>query len=73
MKNFFQKIGYEKKCKDVVSIVCPQAPVPIGGTVLVKREADPHYYSPYGLGLGLGPAHLPIHHITAVRQVGSVE
>ena len=61
MKNFFQKIGYEKKCKDV------------GGTVLVKREADPHYYSPYGLGLGLGPAHLPIHHITAVRQVGYVE
>ncbi len=32
---FVQKISYEKKCKDVVSVVCPQSPVPLGGTVLV--------------------------------------
>jgi len=59
-----QKISYEKKCKDVVSVVCPQSPVPLGGTVLVKREADPLLYTSYGLG----PAHLPIHHYATVRQ-----
>lgn len=43
-----QKIAYEKKCKDIVSTVCPEAPV--GGTVLVKREADPAYlYAPYAI------------------------
>ena len=59
----FQKIGYEKKCKDVVSIQCPQVGAPIGGTVLVKREADPNlYFNPYSFGLG------PVHH---VRQVSN--
>jgi len=58
-----QKIGYEKKCKDVVSIQCPQVGAPVGGTVLVKREADPSlFYNPYGLGLG------PIHHVRQTCQ-----
>jgi len=60
-----QKIGYEKKCKDVVSIQCPQAVAPIGGTVLVKREADAaaHYYAPFA-PFQAGP----IHHPVAFRQ-----
>lgn len=44
-----QRIAYEKRCKDVVSRVCPEG-APVGGTVLVKREADPALlYSTYGL------------------------
>lgn len=41
-----QRISYEKKCKDIISSVCPDSD-PIDDHYLVKRQIDfPHFYGP---------------------------